>query len=164
MNDERKKRATLPGRVIPDELKLKPGRKRKEPPANAADLIRAAAATGANQRGVAAALSVNTEVLIRWLAEHPELEEAFKQGREKERQTLHNVLYDAATQGSGKESLIAAMFLLKARHGYREGEQEVQQNRVNINFQLPGARPMSEYVIEAENAEPRVERLPAARS
>lgn len=157
-------RGTLPGRVKADHEKKALGRHRLQPPPDAADVIRTACATGANKLGVAVALGVSHDVLTRWLAENTELEEAFRQGREKERHTLHNVLYTAATQGTGKEALIAAMFLLKSRHGYVEGEKEATGARVNINFQLPGARPLSDYVIEAEDAEPRVQRLPAARS
>jgi hypothetical protein len=40
------------------------------------------------------------------------------------------------------------MFLLKSRHGYREGEQEQQGNRVQITFNLPGAKKPEEFVEE----------------
>ena len=53
--------------------------------------------------------------------EDPELAEAFANGSERERQTLHTMLFDAATKGS---NIVAAMFLLKSRHGYQEGQQE----------------------------------------
>lgn len=136
------------GRVKAPEDKLSPaGRPRKTPPKDAAEVIRSACATGATKIGVGMALGVSYDVLNRWLDEDPELKEAFTQGRETERKTLHNVLYNAATQGTGKESLIAAMFLLKARHGYQEGQQESQANRVSINFQIPGALPMTQFEV-----------------
>lgn len=133
-----------------------PGQPRKEPPPDALAIIQKAAATGASRRGVAMALGVHTTVVQRWLDESEELKEAFEQGRETERQTLHNVLYDCAVGGNGKDSLIAAMFLLKARFGYREGEQATEANRVSINFQLPGAMPLDQFQVIENEPKPRI--------
>lgn len=145
------KRGTLPGRVKAPEDKLAVGKPRKQPPPDALEVITQATARGASKRGVAMALGVSGDVLNRWLEESDELKEAFELGREKERQTLHSVLYDCAVGGQGKDSLIAAMFLLKARHGYREGDQAAEANRVSINFQMPGALPLAQFqVIENE--------------
>lgn len=124
----------------------------KNPPAGAVAIILETAATGATKKGVAQALGTSFETFDRWLTENADLREAFEKGREKERATLHNVLYTTATTGSGKEKLIAAMFLLKARHGYREGEQEQQGNRVNVTFNIPGAMKPTEFVQEVANA------------
>lgn len=122
------------------------GRPRKVPPPDAAQRIQAAAAEGLTIPGVAMTLGVNVDVLRRWMGECPEFKEAFAFGRETERRTLHNVLYRAATEGTGKDSLIAAMFLLKARHGYKEGEQTDGQNsRVQIEIKLPGALAPAQY-------------------
>ncbi|OLP04938.1 hypothetical protein BLL52_3758 [Rhodoferax antarcticus ANT.BR] len=93
------------------------------------------------------ALGVADSVLSRWLEEYPELHAAFSEGREKERQTLHNALYTAATTQGDKGGLIAAMFLLKARHGYQEGQQEGQANRVSVTFNIPGAQPLDKYMV-----------------
>ena len=135
-----------------------------QPPKDAVQVIQQATSKGATKKGAAIALGVSDETLNRWFQEFPELQEAFDKGKEGERQTLHDVLYEAATKGTGKDALIAAMFLLKSRHGYREGEQEVQGNRVQINFQLPGAKPMDAYVIEngADSADTGTKRLPRA--
>lgn len=145
MTRERSK--LLPGGVKPLADKLTTGRPRKQPKPDTADIIRKATATGASKKGVAMALGVADDVLNRWLDENPELSAAFHEGREKERQTLHTVLYDAATQGTDKNALIAAMFLLKARHGYVEGQQESQANRVSINFAIPGAMPLDKFMV-----------------
>jgi hypothetical protein len=139
------------------EDKLAAGRPRKVAPPDAAEIIRRACATGASKKGVAMALGTNDRVLDRWLDEDPELKDAFDQGREKERQTLHSVVYDLATSGQGKDSLIAAFFLLKARHGYQEGQQESQANRVSINFQIPAATPLAQFMT-VEN-EPRTKSI-----
>jgi len=81
---------------------------------------------------------------------------ALDQGREKERHTLHNVLYTAATE-SGNTT--AAMFLLKARHGYREGDQNEQANRVNIVFQLPGAMKLDQFKVIQNDPDNQVKQL-----
>ncbi len=132
---------------MPLDEKSAHGRPRKEPPPDAAGVIRSACATGASQAGVAMALGANVDVLRRWLDEHPDLKEAFTQGREKERQTLHNVLYESAIGGNGKDSLIASMFLLKSRHGYLEGQQESQANRVSVTFNIPAATPLNQFMV-----------------
>ena len=137
----------LPGRVKAVADKLQTGRPRREPPPDAAEVIRYATSTGASKKGVGMALGVDDHILSRWLDEHPELNAAFHEGREKERQTLHNVLYTAATTQGDKGALIAAMFLLKARHGYVEGQQETQANRVSVTFNVPGAQPLDKYLV-----------------
>src|SRR4051794_32691881 len=102
-------RPKTPGRVKPLAEKLAMGRPRKVPPPDAAEIIRAACATGGGRIGVAMACGVGRDVLTRWFDERPDLKEAFEEGRERERQTLHSVLYDAATKGG---NIVAAMFLL----------------------------------------------------
>lgn len=136
------------------------GKPRKEPPPDAADVIRQACATGASKVGVAVALGTCVDVLARWLDEHDDLKEAFTQGREKERQTLHNVLYESAIGGNGKDSLIASMFLLKSRHGYQEGQQEGQANRVSVTFNIPAATPLNQFMV-LENEPARTQPLSA---
>lgn len=153
-------RPKTPGRVKPIEEKslFKPGRPRKEPPPDAIERIKEACATGASKVGVAMALGTSGDVLVRWLDEYPALKEAFTVGREKERQTLHNVLYQSAIGNNGKDSLIASMFLLKSRHGYQEGQQEGQANRVSINFTIPGAQPLNQF-LTVENEPNRTQSL-----
>lgn len=155
-------RGKAPGRVLPlaEKTPSAGGRPRKHPPPDAARIIRSAAARGYTRRGVAMALSCNEDVLVRWLDEHAELREAFAEGREIERAALHGRLYEAAMRGA----VVPALFLLKARHGYREGEQEGQATpRVNITFNVPAALPLDAYnkmVIENdESGEPGTERI-----
>lgn len=111
-------------------------------------------------RGVAAGLGTSADTLRRWFGEDPELQEAFERGRERERYALHNVLYRQAIE---KGNATAAMFLLKARHGYREGDQPAEGNRVNITFSLPAATPLAEFeVIEHGRPNNRVDALPGS--
>lgn len=122
----------------------------------AAKAIYACAAGGFSVVGVAQALGTSKDTLGRWLDEYPELKEAFDQGREQERYMLHNKLYRLAME---QDNASAAMFLLKARHGYREGDQGETANRVSINFTLPGALPMEQFA--AIDVTPQPEGLPA---
>jgi hypothetical protein len=111
------------------------------------DEIRSLASTGWSKQGIARHYCVSLHVFNRWLEEFGMLALAFTEGRDGERQTLHNVLYKLAVEQQDK---IAAMFLLKARHGYREGDQAEQSNRVAITFNLPGAMTPDQYkTIEA---------------
>lgn len=118
------------------------GRKKKPPPPNIADHVRDLAADGFSIVGIAQRLGTSKDTFSRWLDERPELREAFDQGRETERHALHNLLYRQAVE---KGNATAAMFLLKARHGYREGDQSEQGNRVQITFALPGALSMQDF-------------------
>lgn len=135
---------------------------KKTPPADALERIRALAADGWSVRGIAAHLGTCQDTMRdRWFVEFPELREAFELGREDERQALHNRLYRMATEGTGKEAAIAAMFLLKARHGYREGDQQDQANRVAITFNIPAAMPLDQFMtVENDPASNRTERVP----
>jgi hypothetical protein len=109
--------------------------------------IIALASTGFTKRGIARHFQVTEPTLNRWFDEDETLHDAFLQGRESERQALHNVLYKLAVEEKDK---VSAMFLLKARHGYREGDQQEQANRVSITFNLPGALSADQYkTIEA---------------
>jgi len=131
----------------PDQPRRKPGPKPMHPPPDAAALIEDLAADGFSKVGVARRMGVARETFSRWLDEHPELQDAFDTGREKERYALHNMLYRLAVEEKDK---IAAIFLLKSRFGYREGDQGDQSNRVSINFTLPGALKPEAFTVENE--------------
>lgn len=118
------------------------GKPRMPIPKDAEEVIRKLAAEGHSHIGIAAALGCCKNTLTKWMDENPALRNALDQGREKERHTLHNVLYTAATKD---KNCTAAMFLLKSRHGYREGDQNEQANRVSINFTLPGAMKLEDF-------------------
>jgi AcrR family transcriptional regulator len=120
--------------------------------------IQALAATGFTKLGIARHFGVSLPTFNRWLEDDEVLQEAFAQGREAERQALHNVLYKLAIDDKDK---VSAMFLLKARHGYREGDQSEQSNRVAITFNLPGSMTAEQYrTIEAVAATKDSKRLP----
>jgi hypothetical protein len=141
--------------------KKKAGRKRKEAPPSVPTplLIEALAADGRDLIGIAAAFGTSTDTFRRWLEESPALDDAFKRGREQERHNLHNKLYKQGMAGVYQ----CSMFLLKSRHGYREGDQSEAANKVSVTFTLPAAvKPEDFKVIEHEPAAGAIS-LPAAR-
>jgi hypothetical protein len=121
------------------------------PPLVMRDRILTLASTGYSKYGMARHFQVSLKTFNRWLEESDLLAQAFSTGRD----TLHNVLFKLAVEEKDK---IAAMFLLKARHGYREGDQAEQSNKVSITFNLPGAMTPDQYkTIEAvATAKPKV--------
>lgn len=137
---------------------------KKLPPPDAAERIRALAAAGWAVRGIARELGTTQDTLRLWYERHPELKEAFEEGREIERRTLHNVVYRAATEGTGKDALLAAFFLLNSRHQYRSDDQAEQQgNRVNVTFNIPAAMPLDKFMtVENEHTDDHAERVPNA--
>ena len=127
---------------------LKPGPKLKPIPSDAAAEIELLAADGHSILGIAKRLSTTPETLHLWFDREPSLKQAFDTGRENERWALHNLLYRQAMEEGNST---AAMFLLKARHGYKEGEESGQGNRVSINFTLPGAMTLENFTKAIEH-------------
>jgi hypothetical protein len=117
---------------------------RKQPPPDVCATIEELAAAGGTIVGIAAALKTTREVLRRWMTENPALQHAFDFGRERERHELHSLLVRDARDG--EKPNINAMFLLKARHGYREGDAGEQGSRVNITFNIPAALSREDFM------------------
>lgn len=124
------------------------GRPRKVMPADAEKRAEKLASEGSSLRGIATAFGVGKDVFNRWIEERPELLEAINRGQESERHVLHSNLVTAAKKGN----IVAAIFLLKSRHGYRESEQTDNANRVSITFSLPGAMKPEQFTIENDTS------------
>lgn len=120
------------------------GRSPKPPPADAAERIEQLAAEGRPVVGVAVSMRTSRRVLRRWMAEHPELADAFDRGRERERHELHQILVNNARDGAKPN--INAMFILKCRHGYKEGDPGEQAQRISVTFNLPGAMSREDFM------------------
>jgi hypothetical protein len=121
------------------------GHPRKKPPADAAERIRAHAANGCSKVAIASDLGCGREVFARWLKDYPDLQMAFDLGREKERQVLHGRLFQEAMAGEGKTAIISAMFLLKTRHGYREGAPAEGGSHSTVTINMPGAMSLDDF-------------------
>ena len=84
---------------------------RKDAPVFMAAQVAALASTGFSKRGISRHFGVSLQTFNPWLDEDAEASEAFLNGREHERQALHNMLYKLAIEEKDK---VSAMFLLKA--------------------------------------------------
>jgi AcrR family transcriptional regulator len=108
------------------------GAPRKNPPKDAVESIERLAAQGHSIIGISKQLGVSKPTFKRWCEEDEAFQEAFEIGRETERQALHSLIVQSAVQN--KPANANAMFLLKARHGYRE-------------FDSPNAKPDVAVVV-----------------
>jgi hypothetical protein len=119
------------------------GRPRKTLPANGLDTIRSLAANGVNEHALAAALGLDYSTWRRIRDEDPEAKAAWQEARAIEENRLAGKLFEQAMTGN----VTAAIFLLKARHGYRdigpaEGDGGV---KVGVQINLPGSLKPEDY-------------------
>jgi hypothetical protein len=123
-------------RSVTKSLALKPtGRPPKRPPADAAERIRELSAEGHSTVAIAQQLGVGRKTLDKWRSEFPALDEAYREGVDRERYELHSGLVAKAKAGN----IVAAIFLLKARHNYRENDHADDSGKVSVTIALPGA-------------------------
>ncbi|HEY6643659.1 hypothetical protein [Povalibacter sp.] len=121
------------------------GRPRKLPPADAAQRIQQLAAEGCNKVNLAAQLGTSVKTFNEWLGADESLQLAFSVGRERERNELHQILLRDARDG--EKPNVNAIFLLKARHAYREGDiGDDVAARFNVTINLPAAKPMGDFI------------------
>lgn len=113
----------------------------KKPPKNAEKKIIDLASRGVSKKGIARGLGCSPDLFNAWLDNYPELQSALDEGREMEHGELFGSLYDSAKTGN----VTAAIFLLKTRHGYREGDQGDLANRVSVTFNLPGPQSLEDF-------------------
>ena len=124
------------------------------PPRGTTDKLRRWAAEGSPQKVMARRLGVGVATLKRWLEENEGLQAAYDEGVEEEHQLCLQSL-----RAHMASSPTPAIFLLKTRHGYREGDQTGQANKVQVTFNLPAAAPRDEWVsarvIDVEPTAPK---------
>jgi hypothetical protein len=125
-------------------MKNRPPRpEKKTVPPGGYKLIRVLAANGAREQDIAQALRMNLRTWMRIKAEDEKALAAWEAGRAVEHEALRGVLFDKAIAGN----IAAAMFLLKTRHNYREkGDEGAGDQRVTVEFKLPGAMAPEQYV------------------
>lgn len=125
-----------------------------KPPRGTAAKLRQWAADGTPQKVMARRLGVGVARLKQWMEDDERLQAAYDEGVEEEHQVLL-----ASLRSHMANSPTPAIFLLKTRHGYREGDQTGQANRVQVTFELPGAASKEQWVnarvIDAEPEPPK---------
>jgi len=107
---------------------------------------------GVNETDICKALDISFPTWKRLKEEDEQAMQALQEARRKEEAELVGVLYEAATVD---KNLTAAMFLLKARHGYKEGADQRQAQQLNVKISVPGAMNEDEYenLIEVQQNE-----------
>lgn len=91
---------------------------RRKPPKYAVERIEQAIGEyGATKQALADALGASVWLFDQWLIRHPEIKAAFERGKALEESKLVGMLFN---QAMNKDNPSAAMFLLKARHNYRD--------------------------------------------
>ncbi len=136
------------------------GRPRKLLPPNSLDLIRTLAARGLRETEIAAGLGMSVWTWRRLREEDPDAKRAWAEGRTVEHDVLVGSLMRQATgapaQYDDAGNLLraellpvpgAAMFLLKARHSYRDAgpTDGAAEGRPVINIVIPASLPASDF-------------------
>lgn len=116
-------------------------------------IIEELASRGCSEVTIARALGMSQDTWRREKSEDPKAVEALERGRAVEHDSLVGKLYESAMKGN----VVAALFLLKARHGYREGHTIEHQQNVRVTLELPAALDPNTY---ARVINPRPEALP----
>lgn len=108
-------------------------------------LIERMSAGGRNLASIAGALGISCETFRALRRRDPEAQEALERGRAALGDELTDILLEHARKGM----TIAAIFLAKARCGWREGEGMEGARTVNntqINITLPEPKSREEYL------------------
>lgn len=102
--------------------------------------VRRWASESASKGAIARRLGMDAKTFRVLMEQNPDLKAAYEEGIEEE----HKALVDALKRQLDR-SPVPAIFLLKTRHGYREGDQTELGNRVSVTFNLPGAMPLDAF-------------------
>jgi hypothetical protein len=126
---------------------------RKQPPADVYGTIQQMAAGHKSLKLIAHELATDPEVLRRWMTDDPNLRWAFESGRAVAEHELKMQMVEAGRENDKLN--LNALVMLKCMHGWREGDQGEQPGRAVVVINLPGSRPMSDFIIETgvENAD-----------
>ena len=132
------------------------GRPFIEPTAEDVAFIERSAGEGCDMIEIARGLHISKTTLSRWRKDHETVAEAIEIGRAIEHKALRSKLHEKAMAGD----TVALLFLLKCRHGYREGDQSERGGGATITINLPGAMPLDKFLNVEHGPDSRAERLP----
>jgi hypothetical protein len=134
-------------------------------------IIEELSARGVAEATIAKALRMGKDAFRAAKRRDPAVQEAIDRGRAVEHDRLVGVLHEQAMAGQ----YVPAMFLLKARHGYREGDAFEANVNVSVNtggiVVVPHRQSMEEFLLEHKAAgtleSPKriseIERIPGER-
>jgi hypothetical protein len=124
-------------------------------------IIEELSARGCHLTTIARALRMSKDALQACRARQPEVEEAYQRGLATEHDALVSNLRTAANEGN----VVANLFLLKARHGYREGVPLEINTTVNMGGVLvvPADMTVEEYLARKQ-AEGMIDVTPQKRN
>ncbi len=108
-------------------------------------LAEEAASKGAALHTIARELGIRWSTFCELRRSDERLEEAIASGRGQEHDALVGRLFAIATESKGKEAVTACIFLLKARHGYREGEPLDRGALVAVQISIPAPLEPEQY-------------------
>lgn len=100
------------------------------------------AALGYGTYEVAKRMGICRNTLLRWFKDYPDADTAWKRGLESEE---HLILSELLRILKERGNPLPGIFLLKSRHGYREGDSAGADNRVAIQVTMPAALDVANY-------------------
>ena len=103
--------------------------------------IRDLASCGHTEKDIARALGMSASTWTRIKSEDPAALDALDAGRSVEHLKLYGKLMEKAMAGD----IVAILFSLKTRHGYRELVDVSQANVVQVVFSIPAALDPADY-------------------
>jgi hypothetical protein len=118
------------------------GRKKKTISKRGLQVIRDLAERGVTETDIAKALGISFDTWLRIKREDETTRDVLEQARMIEHDSLFGVLYEKAVKGDST----SAMFLLKTRHGYKEGAEVQNNNAVAVQITLPGSMKPEDYI------------------
>lgn len=108
------------------------------------------AARGVREGDISRWLGVSGPTWQRIKRDQQEVQDALDAGRQKMHDALIGKLYERAMAGE----TVPLLFILKARFGYREGDELGGSAQPQITINLPGAVPLAQYVERVHDALP----------
>ena len=123
-------------------------RPRKRIPRGGLEKINRLAAVGATEAQIASALHMSVPTWRKLRRTDPRAAEVFAEARALEEEALVGRLRRVADDPDHPQALVAAMFLLKSRHHYRDQgpvDGAAAEPRVQISLTLPSAMPAERY-------------------
>ena len=116
--------------------------KKKEPSKDDLVQLEKLASAGYGTYAAAEKIGISQTTLLRWFRDYPDANTSWKRGLESEE---HFILSELMKILKDKGNPLPGIFLLKSRHGYREGDMAAADSRVAIQVVMPAALDVNDY-------------------